>query len=124
MSTKKKWNILFIKDAKSMFDVNTSKFSLLFNQVDIVVSREEALNFFNKNQYDIVIGDISVEPESVALLKQLKDMQAEQTIFALVASKDRDKLFSIADIGINAFELSLVQFDQALETIAQFNPYE
>jgi len=57
-------------------------------------------------------------------MKQLIDLKPEQTIFTLVSPKDTDKLYGIADLGIHAFELEATQFDQALEMIAQFNPYE
>ena len=124
MSTNKKWNLLFIEDDRSMFDSGTKMFNQLFNKVDKVLGKEEALKLFDSNQYDIVLGDISVEPEGVGLLKQIKDMKPEQAIFALVSPKDTDKLFGIADLGINAFELSSQQFDQALEQIAMFDPYE
>ena len=124
MNIDKKWNLLFIGDDKSMFDSDTKMFNQLFNKVDKVLGKEEALKLSDANQYDIIIGDISVEPEGVALLKQIKDKKPEQAIFALVSPKDTDKLFGIADLGINAFELSPEQFDQALEQIAMFNPYE
>lgn len=124
MNTIKKWNLLFIGDDKSMFDSDTKKFNQLFTKVDKVLDKEEALTLFDANQYDIIIGDLSVEPEGVALLKQIKDKKPKQAIFALVSPKDTDKLFGIADLGINAFELTPEQFDQALEQIAIFDPYE
>jgi DNA-binding NtrC family response regulator len=124
MSTDKNWNVLFIKDDRSMFDSDTKMLNQLFNKVDKVQEKEEVLKLFDAHQYDIVIGDISVEPKSVGLLKQMKDKKPEQAIFALVSPKDTDKLFGIADLGINAFELTPEQFDQALEQIAMFNPYE
>jgi len=124
VNTDKKWNVLFIKDDKSMFNSDSKMFNELFNRVDKVLGREEALNLFENNKYDIVIGDISVKPEEVAFMKQMIDMKPEQTIFALVAPKDTDKLYGIADLGINAFELTPEQFDQALEQIAIFDPYD
>lgn len=124
MNTNKKWNVLFIEDDRSMFDTGTKMFNQLFNKVDKVLGKEESLKLFNANLYDIVLADLSVEPESVGLLKQMKDKKPAQTIFALVSPKDTDKLFGIADLGINAFELIPEYFDQALEQIAMFNPYE
>ena len=124
MNTNKKWNLLFIGDDKSMFDSDTKMFNQLFHKVDKALDKEEALTLFNANQYDIIIGDLSVAPEGVALLKQMKDDKSQQAIFALVSPKDTDKLFGIADLGINAFELIPEQFDQALEQIAMFDPYE
>lgn len=123
MNTDKKWNLLFIQDDRSMFDVDSKVFGQMFNKVDKVVGKEEALTLFDTNQYDIVLGDLSVEPEGVGLLKQIIDIKPKQCIFALVSPKDTDKLFGIADLGINAFELTPEQFDQALEQIAVFDPY-
>ena len=120
----KKWKILFIQDEKSAFDVETPMFHTLFAKVDKVSSRTEALSFFDKNVYDIVIADLTVRPEELAFMKQLQDLKEGQCIFTLVAPKDTDKLYGIADLGIHAFELEPSQFDQALEVIAQFDPYE
>ena len=124
MNTVKKWNVLFIRDDESMFDSDTQMFDTLFKKVDKVIGRAGALKLFNSNDYDMVISDISVKPEEVAFMKQLIDLKPEQTIFTLVSPKDTDKLYGIADLGIHAFELEPTQFDQALEAIAQFNPYE
>ena len=124
MNIDKKWNVLFIKDDESMFDSDTKIFNELFNKVDKALGRAGALKLYQSNNYDIVIGDISVRPEEVAFMKQLIDLKPEQTIFTLVSPQDTDKLYGIADLGIHAFELEPTQFDQALEMIAQFNPYE
>ena len=120
----KKWKILFIQDEKSAFDAETTVFHTLFAKVDKVPSRKEALKFFDKNVYDIVIADLSVRPEELAFMKQLQDLKGGQCIFTLVSPKDTDKLYGIADLGVHAFELEPSQLDQALEVIAQFDPYE
>lgn len=123
MTAEQKWYLLFIQDERSMFDANTNAFETYFNRVDKASNREEALKLFNENQYDVVLSDLSVEPEGLGFLKQIKDIKSEQCIFALVSPKDTDKLFGIADLGINAFELTPDYFDQALEQIALFDPY-
>ena len=124
MNTEKKWNILFIKEDKSLFDSDTKILTQLFNKVDKTIGTEKVLSLLNRNEYDMIIADISVDPEGVVLLKQIKDKTPKQTIFALVSPKDTDKLYKIANFDINAFELIPEQFDQALEEIANFNPYE
>lgn len=123
MTAEQKWNLLFIQDERSMFDANTNAFETYFNRVDKASNREEALKLFNENQYDVVLSDLSVEPEGLGFLKQIKDIKSQQCIFALVSPKDTDKLYGIADLGINAFELTPDYFDQALEQIALFDPY-
>ena len=124
MNTSKKWTLLFIKDSDSKFDSNTKMLDTLFSKVDVAQTRNEALTLFDTNQYDIVLSDLSEDPKEVAFLKQLKGKKSRQTIFALIAPKDSNKLFGIADLGINAFELRPAQFEQALEAIANFNPYQ
>ena len=124
MNTEKKWNILFIKEDKSLFDSETKMFTQLFNKVDKTIGTEKVFSLLNSSEYDMIIADISVDPEGVVLLKQIKDKMPKQTIFALVSPKDTDKLYKIANFDINAFELIPEQFDQALEVIANFDPYE
>lgn len=123
MTAEQKWKLLFIQDKRSMFDANTNAFETYFNHVDKASNREEALKLFNENQYDVVLSDLSVEPEGLGFLKQIKDIKSQQCIFVLVSPKDTDKLYGIADLGINAFELTPDYFDQALEQIALFDPY-
>lgn len=123
MNTDKKWNILFIEDEKSEFDLNTKMFDELFNKVDRALGREDSLKLFNSNEYDMVIGDLSKEPENIAFMKQLQDIKPKQSIFVLVDEIDTDKVYGFADMNINAFIISADQFEAALEELAKFDPY-
>lgn len=124
MSPIKKWNILFIAEDHSMMDSNTPVFDQVFNKVDKASTNEEAIQYLASNQYDIIISDISVEVmEGIIFLKEIKEKKPKQSIFALVSPKDSDKLYLIADLGMNAFELSPEDFDLALEEIGKFDPY-
>ena len=124
MSTNKKYNILFIKQEKSLLNADTQVFTELFNKVDKASTKEEAQSLMSKNEYDMIIADITVNPEAVVLLKEMKDKNSQQTIFALLSPKDTDKLYKIANFDINAFELTPDQFDLALESMADFDPYQ
>lgn len=107
-----------------MMDSSTPVFDQVFNKVDKAATKEEAIKYIDNNQYDIIISDISVEVmEGVIFLKEIKEKKPNQSIFALVSSKDTDKLYLIANLGIHAFELSPEDFDLALEQIANFDPY-
>lgn len=118
----RKKNILFIKDERSEFDAYTPMFAMLFNQVDRVADNDTAMKLFEKHTYDVVISDLSVEPEKAGVLKAMIDRNIDQVIFAMVSPKDTKKLFGIADMGINAFELTPEQFNEALKMIAEFKP--
>lgn len=123
MNKNTKWDVLFIEDDKSEFDLNTKVFTQLFNRVDRALGEEESLRRFNNNLYDMVICDLSVDTEKIELMKQFKEKKPNQTIFVLVDEKDTVKVYGFADLGINAFILSPDQFDEALEKMSQFNPY-
>jgi DNA-binding NtrC family response regulator len=124
MDIDNKWNILFIAKDKSLFDSNTQALNQFFNKVDKTSDTKETLKLLDSNQYDIIISDISVEAmDGIIFLKEIKEKKPHQSIFALVSHKDTDKLYLIADLGINAFELTPMDFDLALEEIARFDPY-
>lgn len=121
MSTDKILSVLFIKDNGSLMNTDTERFGELFKSVDIAKNKEEAVKFCYKNKYDIIIGDLSIRPENLAVLKELKEMKKSTLMFAMLSPKDANKLYAIADLGINAFELIPEQFELALEEIARFS---
>ncbi len=122
MKTDKKQNVLFILDEKSKFDSQSKMFDQLFSNVDKAITREESLKYFNKNSYDMVICDLSVDSKEIAFMKQLKDIKPQQIIFVLVDEKDTDKVYGFADLGVNPFILSPEQFDEALKEMRRFTP--
>lgn len=123
MQSQKKWTLLLIQDNESEFNMNTDAFEHFFTKVDKTVGREDALKRYENGSYDIVLSDLSVHPEELGFLKQIKDINEKQCIFAFVAPQDENKLYSIADLGINAFMLTPDQLEAALEAIADFDPY-
>lgn len=122
MDTNKNYTLLYIKDEASQIDSTTNKFQELFKNVDIANNNEEASNLTEQNKYDVILSDLTVDPERVVLLHQINDKDKKQIIFAILSPKDNDKLYKIANVGINAFELEPEQFEQALELVSQFEP--
>lgn len=122
MSENTKRTLLFITQSGSSFDAKTPAFNSLFAQVNVMDFEEGSRIVEKASTYDIVIGDLSIDPEKVGVLKQIKDNQGNAIIFAMVDPKDTEKLFKIADMGINAFELLPEQFEMALQEIARYNP--
>lgn len=118
----KKYNLLFIQDTKSNFDSQTKAFDKFFIETTIITTNDQLLNLLEKKTYDIILQDLSVEPNKAGILKKILDENSSQIIFALVDPKDTKKLYGLADMGVNAFELIPEQFDSALEMIAQFDP--
>lgn len=120
----KQWEILYVEDKSSLYEVTLTPFENYFKRYDIASSRETALELFNKNSYDIVICDLSRTPEEIAFMKQLQDIKNTQSIFVLVDTNDEDKVYGFADMGIHAFIITPEQFIPALEAISEFDPYE
>lgn len=124
MDTNQKWNILFIRNDKSLFDAENKQFSELFNSVDYAFNENKALKLMYKNNYDIIISDLSVDTlDGVAFMKQLKQMKPTQVIVALVLADDEEKIGGLIDLGINTFLLTPEALGQALEAISNMNPY-
>jgi DNA-binding NtrC family response regulator len=124
MSSSKKWNLLYIEEKNSQFDSHHPDLAKLFNKVDHVSGKDEALKLIKTGDYDIIINDVSQEPlEGIILFKRMKDENLTTCTFAMVDPKDEDKLYMIADLGVNAFELIPEHFSMALEQIAEFDPY-
>ena len=105
----KKWNILFIKDEKSMFNTDSNVFADLFNKVDIALDRHKALKLIFANDYDIIIQDISTDPlYGTTFIKQIKQMKPTQVQVALVLASDEEKIGGLIDLGVNSFLLNAV----------------
>ena len=124
MSEMKKWNILYIKDDKTVLEIESKAFSELFNKVDVAPDRHKALKLIFANEYDIIVNDISSDPlEGTTFIKQIKQMKPTQVQVALVLASDEEKIGGLIDLGVNAFLLEPEQLPQALEAISDMNPY-
>ena len=124
MNTNQKWDVLLIQNDKSFFDSKNKLFSELFNKTDYALGEQKAIKQIYKNNYDIIISDISGDPlEGIEFMKQLKQMKPTQVIVALVLDSDEEKIGGLIDLGINTFLLIPQALDQALEAISNMNPY-
>ncbi|MBT5933772.1 response regulator [Sulfurimonas sp.] len=124
MDANQKWDVLFIQTDKSFFDSKNKLFSELFNKADYALGEQKAIKQIYKNNYDIIIGDISGDPlEGIEFMKQLKQMKPTQVIVALVLDSDEEKIGGLIELGINTFLLIPEALDQALEAISNMNPY-
>jgi len=119
----KKWSVLFIKDEASQLIPKKELCDSLFDNFDIT-SQDEALDYLENENYDMIVSDLTIDASKIGFLKKIKDKKLSSALFAMVSPKDSNKLYSIADLGINAFELTPDQLDQALEALSNFDPYE
>jgi len=124
MTETKKWNILYIKDEKTVLKTDVQIFTELFNKADIAPDRHKALKLIFANDYDIIVNDITSDPlEGTTFIKQIKQMKPTQVQVSLVLADDEEKIGGLIDLGVNAFLLEPEQLPYALEAIADMNPY-
>ena len=122
MNREKKHDLLFIEDYKSPYKTTMQHLEKLFKQVDKVTYHDEALHLFKNNNYDIVVYDISMQPEKVKLIKQLQDIKSMQPIFVLLQESTEDHAFGLSQLGVNVIILTPEQLNEAFENIALFDP--
>ncbi|MDQ7068553.1 MAG: response regulator [Sulfurimonas sp.] len=122
MDTNQKKDLLFVEDPKSTFNANTTLLEELFNRVDRVSYYDEALHLFDTHNYDMVLYDISMHPEKIKFIKQIQKKKSMQPIFTLLEESSEDLAFGLSQLGVNVLVINPTQFDEALQSIAMFNP--
>ncbi|MDQ7042464.1 MAG: response regulator [Sulfurimonas sp.] len=122
MDTNQKKDLLFVEDPKSTFNANTTLLEELFNRVDRVSYHDEALHLFDTHNYDMVLYDISMHPEKIKFIKQIQKKKSMQPIFTLLEESSEDLAFGLSQLGVNVLVINPTQFDEALQSIATFNP--
>lgn len=122
MDTVQKKDILFVEDPKSLFNESEGVLEEFFNKVDKVSYYDEALHLLDKNEYDIVLYDISMHPEKIRFIKEIQKKKSMQPIFTLLLDTAEDLAFGLSQLGVNVVVINPGQFDEALQNIATFNP--
>ena len=122
MDTVQKKDLLFVEDPKSSFNESEGVLEEFFNKVDKVSYYDEALHLLAKNEYDIVLYDISMHPEKIRFIKEIQKKKSMQPIFTLLLDTAEDLAFGLSQLGVNVVVINPSQFDEALQNIATFNP--
>ncbi len=115
-------NLLYVEDKKSPFNEDTALLEKQFLKVDKVSYYDEALHLLDKNEYDIVLYDISMHPEKIRFIKEIQKKKSMQPIFTLLLDTAEDLAFGLSQLGVNVVVINPSQFDEALQNIATFNP--
>ena len=122
MNKDNKQSLLYVENKKSPFNETPALLEELFSKVDKVSYYDEALHLFRNNTYDIVLYDISMNPEKVKFIKQIQKEKSTQPIFTLLQDTSEDFAFGLSQLGVNVVVIEPSQFDEALQNIATFNP--
>lgn len=122
MDTVEKKDLLFVEDPKSSFNASAGVLEEFFNKVDKVSYYDEALHLLDKNEYHIVLYDISMHPEKIRFIKEIQKKKSMQPIFTLLLDTAEDLAFGLSQLGVNVVVIHPNQFDEALQNIATFNP--
>mgnify|MGYP005850656579 CR=1 FL=1 len=121
MSKNAKKSLLFMQTPQSIFDYKSELFESGFSSVTFASDEQKVLKLIYKNSYDFIVCDLSANiDDGIVFVKQLKKLKPEANLYTFVKEEDEEKIGGFIDMGIHTFVLNAQQFEQALETIAEF----
>ena len=121
MSEEKKKSLLFVQTPETVFNYKSECFESGFSAVTFASDEQKALKLIYNNSYDFIVCDLSANiADGIVFVKQLKQLKPEANLYTFVKEEDEDKIGGFIDTGIHTFVLNAEQFEQALETIAEF----
>ncbi len=114
----KDMNLLYVDDNYQLCETNVSFFKDIFKEVDYALDGVEALKFYKKKRYDLVITDINMPKlNGLALIKEIQKIQPEQSIIIVSAYSEIAYLSQINDCKIEYFLTKPVDTKEMMEMI-------
>ncbi len=109
-------SILFVEDNEELRQTTAEILRNFFEKVDTASNGEEALVYFNKYRYDIVLTDIRMPRiNGVSLIEEIYKLQSDQVIMVLSAHDESQYLFPLINLGIEQFIKKPIDFQDLLE---------
>lgn len=109
-------NILFVEDYLELHESILRTLKILFKNVDGAYDGAQAIELYKKNQYDLVLSDISMpNVNGVELSKMIKEENSTQPIIILSAHRDAEYLHELINIGVRRFIQKPVSLENLLD---------
>lgn len=111
----KSLRVLYVEDDLSMRESVQSILEQFFKYIDYAVDGIDGLVHYKKNQYDIVITDITMpRMNGIEMIKKIHEIDPEQKIIAMSANDESETLIKLIQNGVNGFLLKPVEQQQIL----------
>ncbi len=114
----KDMRLLYVDDNQELCETNVSFFKDMFQEVDYALNGIDALKFYEKKSYDLVITDINMPRlNGLALIKEIQKSQPEQSIIVVSAYSEIEYLSQVNDCNIEYFLTKPVDTKEMMEMI-------
>ncbi len=114
----KDMRLLYVDDNQELCETNVSFFKDMFQEVDYALNGIDALKFYEKKSYDLVITDINMPRlNGLALIKEIQKYQPEQSIIVVSAYSEIAYLSQVNDCNIEYFLTKPVDTKEMMEMI-------
>lgn len=110
--------VLFVEDDPIIQEQLKTFLLRFFAHIDTANNGVEALEFYKKNKYDLVITDLSMPlMNGIDLSKEIKLMNEDQYIIVVSAHSESDKLIQLINIGVDGFILKPVALPLVIQQL-------
>jgi CheY-like chemotaxis protein len=99
-------SLIFVEDDDNARNMYENIFRRFFDTVHTFSNGKEAYEFYQNNSFsiDLIITDITMPIMSgIELAEKIKDLHDDQKIIVLSAHDDKDKIFSLINLGVDGF---------------------
>lgn len=112
--------ILYVEDDIEIRNSIGSYLHKIFSHVDIAENGKNGLEYFNKNQYDMVLTDILMPyMNGLEMSSEIKRIKPEQEIIIISAYSEAKYFLEAIRLGISGFIIKPVSYDQMNNTLYQ-----
>ena len=97
-------SLLLIEDEKALNEELCIFLSDFFDTIDACYSAEEGLEYYLKNEYDLVMTDIQLPHQNgLSFVEKVKKKNPAQMVIVISAYKETDYFLKSIDLGIFSF---------------------
>jgi CheY-like chemotaxis protein len=115
------YNLLYVEDDKTIQDLYSELFGMLFNNVTVANDGLEGLTLYQKNNYDLVITDIRMLiMDGCEMMLKIREINPDQKIIAVSATRSKD---IVESIKFDAWEEKPMNMEVLLNTIVNVIRY-
>lgn len=115
-SIAKTLRVLYVEDEDDAREHTADILKLFFNHVALAKNGKEALDFFSKEVFDLVITDLTMPVmDGIEMLEHIYMLNPKQHVIVTTAHNDSDNLMSTINMQVDGFLLKPVELSLMLK---------
>ena len=113
-------SVLYVEDEENILIQTSRMLRRIFDDLDLATDGREALKFYEKKHYDLIITDLNMPNIDGSMLSsKLKEYNPNQHIIIVSAHKDVDQILKLVQDGISGYVLKPIDIDMMFKQIFQ-----